>query len=139
MVCECQDQNPERLTLCVNNAAFFLLYYLPRTTDTQSSHTVAQNDLITEASKVRIISILHVSSCFLSTLRRQNGKTRGVATSNWYKEKTDHTPMVNSSSTKGARIYNGEKTISKQVMLGKAGQLHVNQRSQDTPSYHTQK
>ena len=31
------------------------------------------------------------------------------------------------SSTKEARIYNGEKTVSVASGVGKAGQLHVNQ------------
>ena len=37
--------------------------------------------------------------------------------------------MVNSSLTKVARIYNGEKTVSLAGGVGKAEQLHVNQQS----------
>ena len=37
------------------------------------------------------------------------------------------TPTVNSSSTKEARIYSREKTVSSASGIGKAGQLHVNQ------------
>ena len=33
--------------------------------------------------------------------------------------------MVNSSMTKGARLYNGEKTVSSINVAGKTGQLHV--------------
>ena len=36
-----------------------------------------------------------------------------------------HTPMVNSSVTKEARIYNGGKTVSSISGVGKTGQLHV--------------
>ena len=35
--------------------------------------------------------------------------------------------MVNESSTKEARVYNGEKTVSLASGVGKAGQLLVNQ------------
>ena len=35
--------------------------------------------------------------------------------------------MVNSSSKKEERIYNGEKTVSLASAFRKAGQLHVNQ------------
>ena len=40
--------------------------------------------------------------------------------------------------TKEARIYNGEKTVSWASGIGETGQLHVNQWSYNTPSYHTQ-
>ena len=40
-----------------------------------------------------------------------------------------HTPTVNYSLTKEARIYSGEKTTSSVSSVGKAGQPHVNQWS----------
>ena len=40
-------------------------------------------------------------------------------------QKKTHTLMVNKSTTKEARIYNGEKTVSSISGAGNTGQLHV--------------
>ena len=40
---------------------------------------------------------------------------------------------------KGGKLYNGEKTVSSASGVGKVGQPHINQRSYNTPTHHTQK
>ena len=42
-------------------------------------------------------------------------------------QKQTHAPIGNKSSTKEARIYNGEKTGSSASGIGKVGHSHVNQ------------
>ena len=47
----------------------------------------------------------------------------------WKAQEKNHTPMVSESSTKWARIYNGEKIVSSISDAGKSGQLHVKKKN----------
>jgi len=61
----------------------------------------------------------------------QEGKGRSTLTygrreSTEFMQKPTHTPMVNLSATKEARLSNGKETVSAASGAGKAGQLHEN-------------
>ena len=55
----------------------------------------------------------------------------------WKAQEKNHTPMVSESSTKWARIYNGEKIVSSISDAGKSGQLHVKKKIEYSSTSYT--